>query len=344
MIPTIDLGLADGSADTNRIAAEIAHHCQNLGFFVIAGHGISPALLDQLRSAGQWFFDLPMSEKEAISLAGSDVHRGYARLHQEKIAPHGPADYRETFLIGWERRDGSQLPPRIPLLGPNRWPSNAPWFRELLNGYYDTVMRVGQFLLKCIALSIDQDENFFAHMFQDPLTNLVLAHYPVLEQTSDETLLGCGEHTDYGLITLLLHDGIPGLQVQTRDGAWLDATSERNELIVNIGDMLEFITGGLYVSNLHRVQIMHKVPRLSIPFFIQPDYDTLIKPVLEPVMSPQDRTRWKPRLGGAYLEERFAASFPTPTQRLITKMQSQSVSKRDAVRDAAQLLLLLSEQ
>ncbi len=344
MIPTIDLRLADGASDKDRIAAEIAHHCKTIGFFVVKGHGVSPTLFDDVRSAGLRFFEWPMSQKEEISLAGSDVHRGYARLGAEKIDPDGPADYRETFLVGWERRDGSPLPPRIPLLGPNRWPSNDPSFRQVLNDYYDAVMGVGQFLLKCIALSIGQDEGFFAPMFQDPLTNLVLAHYPVLEQTPDQPILGCGEHTDYGLITLLLHDGTPGLQVQTRDGEWLDAASDRNDLIVNIGDMLEFITGGLYVSNLHRVQVMRTSPRLSVPFFIQPDYDALIKPVLEPVMSPEDRTLWKPRLGGAYIEERFAASFPTPTQRLITKMRSQGASERDAVRDAAKLLRLLSEE
>ena len=296
--------------------------------------------MDAIRAAGRDFFELPDGEKEKVAISNSEAHRGFAKKGAEQIDPDGPQDYRETFLAGWEPRGGGQLPARIPLLGPNQWPNHDDEFRTTLNAYYDAVMAVAMRLLECISHAILPGSDLFSEMFETPLTNLVLAHYPILEGAPDHAVLGCGEHTDYGLITLLLHDGVPGLQVQARNGDWLDAESAQDDLIVNIGDMLEFMTGGRYVSNKHRVMVMRTSPRLSIPFFVQPDYDAIIRPVLEPVVEPENRSRWKPRLGGAYIEERFAETFPGRLQKLLQKLRG---ADREAVKDCATVLQILAD-
>lgn len=310
-IPTIDLKLdtvGPTAENRARIALEIADLCSRVGFFVVRNHGVPLDLMQEMREVARGFFLQPQEVKDRTALDG-EVHRGYARINAEQIDPDGPQDFRETFLMGWERPDGTPLPRRIPLLGPNNWPEGQERLQRSMRAYYARIMETAQYLLSCFAVSIGQPPEFFRPMFRDPLTNLVLAYYPVLEGASGEAVLGCGEHTDYGLITLLMHDGVAGLQVRTRGGAWIDCSSDRDDLIVNVGDMMEFITGGLYVSNPHRVQVMRRQDRVSVPFFVQPDYDSLVKPVLEPIEAPDDRRRWKPRLGGAYIEERYAATF-----------------------------------
>ncbi|TNE87220.1 MAG: isopenicillin N synthase family oxygenase [Deltaproteobacteria bacterium] len=335
MIPVIDLALSrEGktAANRTRIAAEIARYCTEVGFFVVHDHGVPKEAMEAVRTAAHDFFSRSEAEKEATAIQAEDaVHRGYARIHAEQIDPDGPVDFRETFLIGWERPDGSSLPARVPLLGPNRWPEDDEAFRSTLKAYYGHAMDTAQFLLECFAESLGQEPGFFAPMFHDPLTNLVLAHYPVLDESGDGPVLGCGEHTDYGLITLLMHDGVAGLQVRTRDQQWLDASSDRDDLVVNVGDMMEFITGGRYVSNPHRVQVMRDSARVSAPFFVQPDYDALVRPVLEPAEDADNRQRWKPRLGGAYIEERYNATFPSREGRLVNRLKKLGEQAVDQV-------------
>jgi len=343
-IPVIDLKLSShGTTPENRdrIAGEIAKHCTQVGFFVVHDHGIPVDLMESVREQARSFFDLSDAEKEASAIASDGVHRGYARINAEQIDPDGPQDFRESFLIGWERPDGSPLPSRVPLLGPNQWPENAgAEFRPTLKAYYARAMETAQFLLTCFARSLEQEPNAFAGFFSNPLTNLVLAHYPVMEGASDNPVLGCGEHTDYGLITLLMHDGVAGLQVRTRAGEWLDAYSSRDDLIVNVGDMMEFLSGGRYISNPHRVQVMRNERRFSMPFFVQPDYTSLIQPVLEPLEQPEDRERWKPRLGGAYIEERYNATFPSAEERALKKLKALApgIDDSDTLGKVAQLV------
>ncbi|WP_457333684.1 isopenicillin N synthase family dioxygenase [Rhizobacter sp. P5_C2] len=343
-IPTIDLGLPTNTFDRKRIADEIDRHCRDIGFFVLTGHGISFDLqLQVLRQANQ-FFSQSAGDKAKVAIGMSDVHRGYARIDAEKLDPDGPSDFRETYLVGWERRDGTPLPQRIPLLGLNQWPETLPDFRETLNGYYDAALEVAKQILDCVSYAIaPAEQNVFSEFFNDPLTNLVLAHYPVAAHLGDDSVLGCGEHTDYGLITLLMHDGVPGLQVQARSGAWLDVQCNKGDLVVNLGDMLEFMSGGRYVSNPHRVVVMRNQPRTSVPFFVQPDYDALIRPLLEPIEEMSNRSRWKPRLGGAYIEERFAETFPRPTDRLLRELERMSTDQRQALGKCARLLQLISD-
>ena len=337
MIPTIDIS----DRATNKVASEIARHCDKVGFFVVTGHGLEKALINELFAVSSDFFTGSQQDKDVVSLNG--FHRGYAKIGSEKIDPDGPKDFRETYLIGWENEENNSLPERIPLLGPNTWPVDNEIFRHVLLRYYQSIMQVAQFLLQCFAVSIGQNADFFKAKFQAPLTNLVLAHYPVLKRAPEQPVLGCGEHTDYGLITLLLHDGNPGLQVQTRKGEWIDADASENDLIVNVGDMMEFITGGRYISNPHRVEVMRKTPRTSIPFFVQPDYDALIKPVLEPLDEADNSARWKPRLAGAYLEERFAATFPSDEEKLLLALKSADTSQKRVMFNLAKLLNCLAQ-
>ncbi|WDD97208.1 isopenicillin N synthase family dioxygenase [Thalassomonas actiniarum] len=336
MIPKIDI--KDRARD--RIADEISRHCRQVGFFAVTGHGLEQGLINELFAVSRDFFGSEQKEKDAVSL--SEFHRGYARVGAEKIDPYGPEDFRETYLMGWESPDEEPLPQRIPFLGPNNWPAGNEYFQQVLLSYYHSVMQVAQFLLECFALTIGQAADFFKNNFKAPLSNLVLAHYPVLENAPRQAMLGCGEHTDYGLITLLLHDGNPGLQVKTRQGQWLSADASADDLIVNVGDMMEFISGGKYISNPHRVEVMRHTPRTSIPFFVQPDYEALIKPVLVPFDEAENTGRWKPRLAGAYLEERIAQSFISDEQKLILALKSVAGPEKRVIKNIAELLKCLS--
>lgn len=337
MIPNIDLG-GRRPSDRARVAQEIKTVCGDVGFFVVSNHGLTSTSLDEIRALAGEFFGRPQEDKEGLSIQESSAHRGYTRIGLEKIDPDGPDDFRETFLIGWEGEDGQPPPDRIPLVGPNQWPTNDAAFSIGLKAYYRLAMELAQYLLECFAVSIGKQAAFFAGMFSHPLTNLVLANYPVPTQRPSDGVVGCGEHTDYGLITLLVHDGVPGLEIRHRNGTWLAAESAPDQIIVNVGDMMQFITGGRYISNPHRVRVMWDKPRVSVPFFVQPDYDALIRPEIVPADAPSDKARWKPRLAGAYIEERFAETFISPEQRALATLRDLDPAASGTLRSVADLL------
>ena len=121
--------------------------------------------------------------------------------------------------------------------------------------------------------------------------------------------LGCGAHTDYGAITLLLPDGNPGLEVRRRDGTWLKVRAPAGALVVNLGDMLARWTNDRYISTPHRVISPTTAPRYSVPVFVNPDYDAVVSCV--PSCVTEERPcRYEPVVAGEYLVSRFDDTYP----------------------------------
>ncbi|MCB9233371.1 MAG: isopenicillin N synthase family oxygenase [Bacteroidia bacterium] len=152
--------------------------------------------------------------------------------------------------------------------GANLFPATLPGFKSVVLSYMQTVTQLGHRLMEGLSLSLGlPDDYFFRHFTSDPLTLFRIFHYPPdSENPFPNAQWGVGEHTDYGVLTILKQDSLGGLQVKTRTG-WIEAPYLKNTFVCNIGDMLDRMTSGLYRSTPHRVKNRSGQDRFSFPFF-----------------------------------------------------------------------------
>jgi len=276
-VPTIPLaGLAGELAARQAVAAQIGAACRAHGFFYVTEHGVDLALCRQLEALSREFFAQPLAEKMRIAMArGGHAWRGYFPPGAELTS--GRPDHKEGLYLGIELPpDHPKVRKRVPLHGPNLFPDIA-GFRETVLAYIDAVSALGQRLMSAIALSLGLPEDQFAQgITADPLVLFRIFNYPAPRDGEDDKRAagwGVGEHTDYGLLTMLLQDEHGGLQVKTPAG-WIEAPPMPGSFICNIGDMLDRMTGGLYRSTPHRVRASTQHDRLSFPLFFDPGFDT----------------------------------------------------------------------
>ncbi|MEV0345282.1 2-oxoglutarate and iron-dependent oxygenase domain-containing protein [Nonomuraea sp. NPDC050680] len=286
-LPVIDISplLSTGNADfreRDAVAERIGAACRDSGFFYVSGHGVSPDLVARLDAAARRFFELPVEVKNEISMErGGRAWRGFFPVGGELTS--GRPDQKEGVYIGAEEPQGD-----LPLRGPNLFPEQVLELRAAVLEYLGTMTGVAQAVMSGIALSLGLREDYFrAGYTADPTILFRIFHYPPAEP--DETdAWGVGEHTDYGLLTLLLQDDNGGLQVHTTRG-WIDAPPLPGTFVCNIGDMLDKLTGGLYRSTPHRVRNLSGNERLSYPFFFDPGWDCEVPPL---PYTPGGRARW----------------------------------------------------
>jgi isopenicillin N synthase-like dioxygenase len=296
-LPIIDVGPLLGprpTADLARVAdvaARIQAACRERGFFYVAGHGVPDGLLDELARASAEFFALPPAAKEEIAMArGGRAWRGFFPVGAELTS--GRPDLKEGLYFGTELADDDpRVLAGVPLHGRNLFPRQVPRLRPLVLAYLDALTAVGQAVLTGVALSLDLDPGYFSTGYTaDPTILFRIFHYPPSPpQTGD---WGVGEHTDYGLVTLLAQDDSGGLQVAAPEG-WIDAPPVPGTLVCNIGDMLDRLTGGWYRSTPHRVRNLSGHGRLSFPFFLDPGFSAEVPPLPDRAADGDDgRRRW----------------------------------------------------
>ncbi|MDE2474263.1 MAG: isopenicillin N synthase family oxygenase [Alphaproteobacteria bacterium] len=293
-LPVIDMAPLFGGDGSERavVATEIGKACRDCGFFYATGHGISPALFAGLDRAARAFFALPESEKSAIAMArGGRAWRGYFPVGGELTS--GKPDQKEGIYFGTELGpDDPRVRAGVPLHGANLFPARPQDLRNVVLDYIAAATRTAHALMQGIALSLGLEHNYFYdHYTKNPTVLFRIFHYPPVAPSSPDW--GVGEHTDYGLLTLLAQDANGGLQVKTTSG-WIDAPPIPGTLVCNIGDMLDRLTGGLYRSTPHRAKNVSGRGRLSFPFFFDPDFDARVRPLPERALLIADdsQTRW----------------------------------------------------
>ena len=286
-----------------------------MGFFYVTGHGVSAEHLTQLEQSAIDFFAEDDDEKAGISMErGGRAWRGWFPLEGELTS--GVPDRKEGIYFGEEGDPGD---PRA-MHGPNLFPGHPRSLRPAVLHYLDDMTALGQTLMRGIALGLGLDGDFFRReLCTDPVVLFRIFHYPVAREVSDGTW-GVAEHTDYGLLTMLLQDATGGLEVRTPDGDWIDAPPIEGSFVCNIGDMLDRMTGGRYRSTPHRVRPPTDGPgRLSFPFFFDPSWDAEVGPLPLDGMPPPDdaQTRWDGSslreisgTYGDYLTAKVAKVFP----------------------------------
>jgi len=327
-LPVIDMSALFDEHDERghgRVAAQIEEACRSTGFFYVVGHGVRRETLDALEVASHRFFSLPQAEKNQIAMShGGRAWRGYFPVGGELTS--GEPDQKEGLYFGTELApDHPRVQAGLPLHGANLWPEPIPELRSLVLEYMMAATRAAQTLLRGIALSLDLDLDYFITAYtREPTVLFRIFHYP----STTETGWGVGEHTDYGLLTLLAQDEQGGLQVES-NGEWIDAPPIKDALVCNLGDMLDRLTGGWYRSNAHRVRNSSGQSRLSFPLFFDPDFEAKLVPLpnLErrsiegPAMPRWDEADLHAFAGsyGEYLIGKVSKVFPELATRLPTR-------------------------
>jgi isopenicillin N synthase-like dioxygenase len=278
-LPLIDVApLVAGTPGRDTVAAQIGAACRAHGFFYVTGHGVDAALVKRLEDLSHRFFELPEETKMQWRMAlGGRAWRGFFPLGGELTS--GRPDWKEGLYLGTELPATHPLvQAKTPVHGPNLFP-DLPGFREAILDYMAAVTQLGHRLMEGIALSLGLSADYFAKRYTaDPLILFRLFNYPT--QPVPEGLdvqWGVGEHTDYGLLTILHQDHIGGLAVHT-PGGWIDAPPVAGSFVCNIGDMLDRMTGGLYKSTPHRVKRNTSGrDRLSFPLFFDPNFEARVQ-------------------------------------------------------------------
>ena len=280
-LPVIDMTALFGAdaAGHARVAGEIRDACEAHGFFYLVGHGVTPEVLAALEAESRRFFARPLAEKMAISMErGGRAWRGYFPVGGELTS--GRPDLKEGLYLGTELAADH---PRaaLPMHGPNLWAEGQPELRTAVTAYMDATTRAAAALMEGVSLSLDLPADWFAaHYTAQPTVLFRIFHYPASgpDGTDWTQSWGVGEHTDYGLLTLLAQDEHGGLQVKSPNG-WIEAPPIPGALVCNIGDMLERLTGGRFKSTPHRVLNRSGHDRLSFPLFFDPDFTARLQPL-----------------------------------------------------------------
>ena len=305
-IPIIDFAKIDSPGASAQIANQISEACRQHGFFYVAGHGVSFELQKRIETLSHSFFALPEEEKMKISMRkGGKAWRGFFPINDELTS--GKPDKKEGIYFGSElSADDVRVKVGLPLHGANLFPEHPLHFKETVLEYMTAVTQVGHLVMRGISLSLDLPADYFYQKYnQDPLILFRIFHYP--PQPACTTEWGVGEHTDYGLLTILLQDAVGGLQVKSR-GQWIEAPPIENTFICNIGDMLDKMTGGIYRSTPHRVLNTSGKSRFSFPLFFDPGFGTVIEGIenVEQVGIGDVAPRWDNadvhQFGGTYGE------------------------------------------
>jgi isopenicillin N synthase-like dioxygenase len=312
---------AGGGAAKHAVARAIAEACRSSGFFYVVGHGIRPELFARLEAASRRFFALPEAVKAEIAMVrGGRAWRGWFPVGNELTS--GVPDIKEGLYLGTELPpDHPRVAAGWPLHGANLWPRQVPELRPAVLDYMAAATRAAHALIAGVAVSLGLPSDYFARTYTaEPTILFRIFNYPAGPPGDAVAGWGVGEHTDYGLLTLLAQDSHGGLQVKEGE-CWIDVPPRPATLVCNIGDMLDRLTGGAYRSAPHRVQNRAAHDRLSFPLFFDPDFAAEIRPLPQYAAPPdtvvaEDRRR---RWDGASVHE-FSGTYGAYLLRKVGKV------------------------
>ena len=302
------------------VVANMEKACREVGLFNLVGHRLDPKLCQRARDLARDFFSLPPEQKAEIGMATDPLSgRGHQRLAEnttygrrdwhEAIDLYREIPERHPMLKNLALQPGGKEEHLWPLLTKkNRWPQQIQGFADFYDNYVAQMLKLGEIVMRIIALGLRLPEDFFVPYIDESFWVMRLIGYPPLQTASGRKDIGasCGEHTDYGLLTLVNQDPSEGsLEAQTVAGLWVGVPQVENSLVTNIGDMLESLTGRHYRATPHRVVHRLEQFRVSLPFFFEPNFDAKIAPI----ESIANSSGFPETMYGQYLYDRVSRNF-----------------------------------
>ena len=297
VIPTVDVSqfINGNAAQKADFVKALGAAFSSVGFVGIVNHGVPKSLIDDFYTSAKSFFALPVDIKSKYEIKEIAGQRGYTSFGKEHAKHTEVADLKEFFQIGQEEAM------------PNVKVTEQPQFLELGQELFQTFEKTGSALLKAIALYLDLPEDYFIEKIHQGNSVLRAIHYPPIRK-EPETAIRAEQHEDINLITLLVGASAGGLQLQNKEGEWLAITPKEDEIVVNVGDMLQRLTNNYLRSTTHRVvnppREMWHLPRLSIPFFLHPKSEMDLTS-LDSCVTEERPLAFEPITAGEYLDERL---------------------------------------
>jgi len=293
-IPLVDLSQFEQGnlAQRNEFIETLGNAFHTVGFVGVVNHGIPSELIKSFYKEAHAFFALSEKEKLAYKIPGANGQRGYTAFGTEHAKQSKVADLKEFFQIGNEG---------------NIAVSEIPSFLNLGENLYREFERAGSGLLQAIALHLHLPVDYFDQRIKNGTSILRAIHYPPITQ-EPASAIRAEQHEDINLITLLVGASAGGLELLSKEGEWLPIVPEADEIVINVGDMLQRLTNNYLRSTTHRVvnpprEEWH-LPRLSIPFFLHPRPEMDLS-CLENCISDKNPLHFEPITAGAYLDERL---------------------------------------
>lgn len=308
-IPRLDLlNYTNGTtAQRAQFVQDIGKAFNETGFVTIANHGLSPELIENLYSSVQGFFKLPEATKAQYEYPELAGQRGYTSKGREKAKDANTPDLKEFWQRGQtivgEEYSKADFPD-------NPVVAELPKFNETTAEVYKKLENAGRSLLQAIALYLDLDENYFEQYVINGNSILRAIHYFPIENPDalPSDAVRAGAHEDINLITLLIGASADGLEVLTKDGAWFPIKAKGEDIVFNVGDMLQRLTNNKLKSTTHRVvnppRELMKTSRYSVPFFLHPKASMSLA-CLESCISPEYPKAYEDYTAGQYLDERL---------------------------------------
>ena len=264
------------------------------GFLIIKNYPIDLKKIENVFLLYKQFFKLPFEEKNRVNMSTTLSNRGWGGIKAEQVNANFNPDNKEIFDCGPDIRIKHKFED-LPYYSKNIWPDQIPCFEENIINFYNSCSEISIAILKQIENSLNYANNYFADKFKLPMALLRCNYYPKRSSELSNKDFGIAPHTDYGCLTLLFTDATPGLEVELPSKKWEKVTANKDEIIVNFGDMLEIWSNKQIKATPHRV-IGSKNERFSIPFFFNPQYDTII-------------SKEKNILAGDYLSSRYDETY-----------------------------------
>lgn len=304
-IPSVDLA-EFLSADPVKKAAfvqQLGKAYEDVGFVAVKNHGVPDELIADLYKYVQEFFSLPSAQKKAYEIAGLAGQRGYTSFGKEHAKGSEAPDLKEFFQYGQVPRDNYKE---------EDYPSNVrvneiPAFNATFEQAYREFEKSGTFLLQAIALYLGLNENYFDNYVYNGNSILRSIHYPPIT-SEPKSAIRAEQHEDINLITLLVGASADGLQILTKQNEWVGVTSLPEQIVVNVGDMLQRLTNNKLRSTTHRVvnparELWH-TSRFSIPFFLHPKSSMSLQ-CLQSCVNDSHPKAYADATAGEYLDERL---------------------------------------
>ena len=304
-IPSVDLAdfLSGDEKRKNDFVQALGQAYEEVGFVGVKNHGLTDELIADLYKHVQEFFSLPLEQKKNYEIAGMAGQRGYTSFGKEHAKGSDAPDLKEFFQYGQVARDNfseEEYPENVKI-------NEVTGFNKTFDDAYRSFERSGTALLQAIALYLGLDENYCDQYVFNGNSILRAIHYPPIT-SEPKSAIRAEQHEDINLITLLIGASADGLEILTKQDEWIPVTSVPEQIVVNVGDMLQRLTNNKLRSTTHRVvnpkrEVWH-TSRFSIPFFLHPKSSMSLE-CLDSCITAEHPKAYEDATAGEYLDERL---------------------------------------